>query len=115
MSDVAKVMKELGFLDGGRTKKMAMLRHRALAAPVYFRLDSRAQLPLRFVVAPTHDLSRLTSIKGVVVQDDYLHHSNLREFPTRRHGGKTDIHFGKQVVCADMTALSAALHALITH
>lgn len=93
--------------------KVIALNHDRAPFPFYFVNSTRSQPSIQPYLVAHPDLSKvrlgILEIRGVKLDHDYYHSSNLQDFPKRMHRGKAPEKFGLQLEFETITALEKFL------
>lgn len=116
-TDVERVLEASGFERVHSTKKVVEYRSGQNGKIMYFRTEIGLPEYIRIVTHPSEVVGSLLAVSGVSVNSlkEFQHGSNMTTFPRRKNGGEDEIHYGRALNVASLSALSAfaaAFHKL---
>lgn len=112
LEEVVQIFAAEGFRLSHSTRKVNEYVSIATGSIVYLRKEVGLPQWLAVVLAPDASTAYANSISGATRSENYLHSSNMRKFPKRRHTGENDIHYGQQFRLSSLTALREFLNAM---
>lgn len=112
LEEVAQIFEAEGFRLSHSTQKVNEYVSITTGSIVYLRKEVGLPQWVALVLGPDASTAYADSVSGATRSEGYLHSSNMRKFPKRRHTGEDDIHYGQQFRLSSLTALREFLNAM---
>lgn len=112
-SDMERVLKELDCRIVHKVKKVSEYMLPRTKEPFYVLLENSCP---RIVVRPALNqvAPELAEIAGVNPKDSFYHNADMTRFPSKKHNGKTECHYGWAFEFENTIAVESFISGLLS-